>query len=130
MAAPGSTGVAATVARYVALKRTPDTIDRLFAVYAQLTPEDIRAAARKYFHRDAPLGEVLQLDGHPMRVAAVIEDLPSNSHLAGDVFASSTAPFSTIKQLDKAGYTSNSNATYVRLKPGASAGTMIIDARS
>ena len=40
--------VAATVARYVALKRTPDTIDRLFAVFAQLTPEDIRAAARKY----------------------------------------------------------------------------------
>lgn len=40
--------VAATVARYVALKRTPDTIDRLFAIYAQLTPEDIRAAARKY----------------------------------------------------------------------------------
>jgi zinc protease len=40
--------VAATVARYVALKRTPDTIDRLFAIYAQLTPEDIRVAARKY----------------------------------------------------------------------------------
>jgi zinc protease len=40
--------VAATVARYVALKRTPDTIDRLFAVYAQLTPEDIRTVARKY----------------------------------------------------------------------------------
>jgi zinc protease len=40
--------VAATVARYVAMKRTPDTIDRLFALYAQLTPEDIRAAARKY----------------------------------------------------------------------------------
>jgi zinc protease len=40
--------VAATVARYVAMKRTPDTIDRLFAIYAQLTPEDIRAAARKY----------------------------------------------------------------------------------
>jgi zinc protease len=40
--------VAAMVARYVAMKRTPDTIDRLFAVLAQLTPEDIRAAARKY----------------------------------------------------------------------------------
>jgi zinc protease len=40
--------VAQTVARYVALRRTPDTIDRLFDIYAQLTPEDIRAAARKY----------------------------------------------------------------------------------
>jgi len=40
--------VAQTVARFVALRRTPDTIDRLFGIYAQLTPEDIRAAARKY----------------------------------------------------------------------------------
>jgi zinc protease len=40
--------VAQTVARFVALRRTPDTIDRLFGTYAQLTPEDIRAAARKY----------------------------------------------------------------------------------
>ena len=40
--------VAQTIARFVALRRTPDTIDRLFAIYAQLTPEDIRAAARKY----------------------------------------------------------------------------------
>ena len=40
--------VAQTVARFVALRRTPDTIDRLFEIYAQLTPEDIRAAARKY----------------------------------------------------------------------------------
>jgi zinc protease len=40
--------VAQTVARFVALRRTPDTIDRLFQIYAQLTPEDIREAARKY----------------------------------------------------------------------------------
>jgi len=40
--------VAQTAARFVAVRRTPDTIDRLFAIYAQLTPEDIRAAARKY----------------------------------------------------------------------------------
>ena len=43
-----SQSVAAAVARYVALRRTPDTIDKLYAVYAALTPEDIRAAARKY----------------------------------------------------------------------------------
>ena len=28
----------------VALRRTPDTIDKLYALYSQLTPEDIRAA--------------------------------------------------------------------------------------
>ncbi len=43
-----SQSVAAAVARYVALRRTPETIDKLYTLYASLTPEDIRAAARKY----------------------------------------------------------------------------------
>jgi putative ABC transport system permease protein len=80
-----------------------------------------RSAARKYFGKDAPLGGQLTIDGVPMRVGAVIEDLPSNSHFAGDVFASSLAANSMLRQLEKAGYTSNSNLTYVRLRPGASA---------
>jgi putative ABC transport system permease protein len=83
-----------------------------------------RAAARKYFGRDAPLGGVLLVDGHPMHVGAVIEDIPSNSHLVGDVFASSKAPFSLLKLLYDAGYSSNSNLTYIRLKPGASPAAM------
>ena len=41
------------------------------------------SAARKYFGVDAPIGGVLQVDGHPMRVAAVIRDIPANSHLDG-----------------------------------------------
>jgi len=49
-----------------------------------------RSAARRYFGRDAPLGGQLLVDGAPMRVVAVIEDLPSNSHLALDVFASAS----------------------------------------
>jgi putative ABC transport system permease protein len=80
-----------------------------------------RSAARKYFGKDAPIGGQLLVDGKAMRVAAVIEDLPSNSHLTGDIFASALAASSMLRQLDKAGYTSNSNLTYVRLKPGASA---------
>jgi len=83
-----------------------------------------RSAARKYFHQDAPLGGQLLIDGHPMHVAAVIEDLPTNSHLYGDVFASGKAAFSMLRQLDAAGYSANSNLTYVRLKPGASATAM------
>ena len=43
-----SQSVAAAVTRYVALRRTPDTIDKLYALYSRLTPEDIRAAARKF----------------------------------------------------------------------------------
>jgi putative ABC transport system permease protein len=79
-----------------------------------------RAGARKYFGQDRPIGGRLMVDGAPMRVAAVIEDLPSNSHLAGDVFASALSPASVLRQLDKAGFSANSNLTYLRLKPGAS----------
>ena len=43
-----SESVAQTVGEYVALRRTPDTIDKLFAQTAQLTPEDLREMARKY----------------------------------------------------------------------------------
>jgi zinc protease len=40
--------VAMTVASYVALRRTPATIDRVYDLYAQLTPDDVRNAARRY----------------------------------------------------------------------------------
>ena len=41
--------VAATTARYVALRRTPETINTMYQSFQEVTPEDIRAAARKYF---------------------------------------------------------------------------------
>jgi zinc protease len=40
--------VAEAVTRTIVLRRTPETINRLYALYAQLTPEDIRQVARKY----------------------------------------------------------------------------------
>ncbi len=43
-----SQSIAATVARYVALRRTPETINRLYETYARITPEDVQAAAVKY----------------------------------------------------------------------------------
>ncbi len=43
-----SESVASTVAEYVALTRTPDTIDKLYLQYGALTPEDLREMARKY----------------------------------------------------------------------------------
>src|ERR1700733_5946073 len=55
-----------------------------------------RSIARKYFGRDAPIGETLveKFDGRPetalLTVAAVIEDLPPNgTHLAAGIFLSS-----------------------------------------
>ncbi len=41
-----------------------------------------RSMARKYFGRDDPVGGVLEMDRKtPLRVGAVIEDLPTNTHL-------------------------------------------------
>src|SRR5437764_363998 len=44
-----SEAIAGTLAEYIALRGTPETINKLYALYDQVTPEDIRAAAAKYF---------------------------------------------------------------------------------
>jgi predicted Zn-dependent peptidase len=37
----------------VALRRTPETLNKLFEQYASLTPEDVRKAAAKYLTENA-----------------------------------------------------------------------------
>ena len=44
-----SEAIAATLARYVALTRTPETVNRRYELYRQVTPQDIQRAARRYF---------------------------------------------------------------------------------
>ena len=44
-----SEAIASAIAPYLALKRTPETMDRLFALYDTITPEDVRDIAAKYF---------------------------------------------------------------------------------
>jgi zinc protease len=44
--------IASVVARYVALRRTPETINRIYDMYAKVTPEDILRVARKYLIED------------------------------------------------------------------------------
>lgn len=84
-----------------------------------------RATARKYFGRDAPLGETLRVEGQPMRVTAVLEDLPSQTHMTAQIIASARAPQSPISQYEAInGPNTNTLATYVRLRPGASIETM------
>ena len=41
--------IAGALASAVALRRTPETLNRLYAMYDQITPEDLREVARKYF---------------------------------------------------------------------------------
>jgi putative ABC transport system permease protein len=93
-------------------------------VHALEPPDGVvitRAIARKYFGKDAPIGETLQIDGLPMRVTAVLRDLPSNTHLVADIIASARAPQSPISRYEYMnGPLTNTLLTYLRLKPGAS----------
>lgn len=41
--------IASALAQYIALRRSPDTVDKVFALYDSVTPEDIRTIAEKYF---------------------------------------------------------------------------------
>jgi putative ABC transport system permease protein len=82
--------------------------------------------ARKYFGRDAPIGETLEL-GHAERatVTAVLEDLPSNTHLDVSMIASGSSQASAITSLDHTpmpafGVKSWDSYTYVTLQPGVS----------
>jgi zinc protease len=44
-----SEAIAANLAPYVGLRRTPETINKLYELYTVITPEDIQSMARKYF---------------------------------------------------------------------------------
>ena len=100
-----------------------------------------RAMARKYFHRDLPLGDTLYVqvgkepprgeqpqppgpgDWHPMRVTAVLEDLPPNTNLTTEIFASGRSTYSFLARMDAQPprYGGVCCLTYVRLSPGTSA---------
>ena len=82
-----------------------------------------RSMARKYFGRDDPTGETIELDRtNRMQVGAVIEDIPANSHLAAQIFASGRASFSPLTSADHAKRADLGDTvyTYFRLAPGAS----------
>ncbi len=80
--------------------------------------------ARKYFGRAAPLGEVLHVDGHPLRVTAVLKDLPSNTHLKAEMIGSGKSIAGPIVNYEGVnGPLSNTLYTYARFKPGASPAT-------
>jgi zinc protease len=44
-----SEAIARTLAPYIALSRSPETINKLFDIYASITPEDLQAMAARYF---------------------------------------------------------------------------------
>jgi putative ABC transport system permease protein len=96
-----------------------------------------RSAARRYFHRDLPIGDTLQVQtlelpapdappGPPrivwraMRVMAVLKDLPPNTNLTTEIFAPGLTPNSGIANAAHAGIGMTMAYTFVRLSPTAS----------
>jgi putative ABC transport system permease protein len=97
-----------------------------------------RRMARKYFGRDLPIGETLQVQAvepmpvgrpypslesfpwHSLRVTAVLKDLPSNTNLVTEIFASGRSAYSDLAFLDRADPGYINNFTFVRLSPRAS----------
>jgi len=45
-----SEAIASTLAHYVSLRRTPETINRLYRTYEALTPADLQSVSSRYFH--------------------------------------------------------------------------------
>lgn len=98
-----------------------------------------RRIARKYFGRDLPIGEMLQVQAlppqppgapqvktqdmpwHSMRVTAVLEDLPPNTNLTTEIWGSGRSAYSTLATLDRAPPGYINNFTFVRLPPTATA---------
>ena len=85
-----------------------------------------RTLARTVFGREDVVGTTLRvgLNRWVMRVTAVIDDLPSNTHLTGDLFLPGVATFSALTQRDaqlqRPGAMRQENVlTYIRLRSGA-----------
>lgn len=83
-----------------------------------------RSLARKYFGRDDVIGETLNLDRTiPLKITAVLEDLPPETHLRFSAFASGVASFSPQIKFETrlAAQAINYQVayTYVLARPGA-----------
>jgi putative ABC transport system permease protein len=93
-----------------------------------------RRMARKYFGRDLPIGDFLQVQAatptagnppqsaggapwHALRVTAVLKDLPSNTNLTTEIFASARSAYSDLTLLDARPNLGMYAYTFVRLPP-------------
>jgi len=79
-----------------------------------------RRVARKYFGRDDPIGETIEVGRtHVMRVMAVLEDLPPNTHLATDIIVSGKGTSSGLSRQPAIGPGRSVVYTYFKLADAA-----------
>jgi putative ABC transport system permease protein len=82
------------------------------------------SAARRYFGKDQPIGELLERErANPAKVTAVLKDLPSNTQFNTDIIFSARSQLSTATRKEKnppRGWGVGSY-TYFTMKPGSSA---------
>lgn len=74
------------------------------------------STAKKYFETTNAVGKVLEADGTPYKVTAVIRDMPRNSHFLADfIFSMDNVDYNWGQ------YLSHNHQTYILLKPGTDA---------
>ncbi len=73
-----------------------------------------QSTATKYFGNENPVGKNIEVNGNPIEVVGVMEDIPENSHIKFDFLSSST----NLGFLNNPNYISFSSYTYLELEPG------------
>ncbi len=82
-----------------ALEAIAGNLDKALAEPGRLVLTE--TAARKYFNDEDALGQTLVLDReHPMQVAAIIKDVPSNTHFTLSIMAPGHTQFSPLLEQD------------------------------
>ncbi len=74
--------------------------------------------AKKYFGKESPLGQTLEIDGDPFEVTGIMEDVPGNSHFTFDLLVSFTTFSSENKRAEQEAWFWNGFHTYLLLQEG------------
>ena len=86
-----------------------------------------REMAEKYFPNANPLGHLLEIDGIAMKVSAVIENFPSQSHFRADFIANMASFAPGYADWIRKNPTGQSHYTYVKLASNADLGALSAD---